>query len=196
MLLVKQLPGTSLGHNVQVIHMWFSLLMWNKGNKFMFAQHTSFCPWKTANRMCKSSWFDLSLKCKQMLFADNLIDNVQMMQWKEYVREFATLSSQSGHINAKILLIKVCSSLVSISSPSSWPRLRTWSTCGDSKVHRDIDNHHHHNHPNHHHHQLHQLSHHAPYLHHYHHDDPLVVTRRYMETWDPGAGGFSKAKQM
>ena len=45
-----------------------------------------------------------------MLSADNMIDNVQMMQWKEYVREFATLSSQSGHINVKVLLIKVCSS--------------------------------------------------------------------------------------
>ena len=26
--------------------------------------------------------------------------------------------------------------------------------------------------------------------------DPLVVTRRYMETWEPGAGGCSRAKQM
>ena len=26
--------------------------------------------------------------------------------------------------------------------------------------------------------------------------DLLVVTRRYMETWEPGAGGCSRAKQM
>ena len=70
-----------------------SLLMWNKGNKFMFAQQTSICPWKNAIRMCKSSWFYLSLRCKELLSADNMIDKVQMMQWKEWKRICHTITS-------------------------------------------------------------------------------------------------------
>ena len=53
MQLLNVKPGTSFGWDwVQLIRHVVLLSFWHKGNKFMFAQQTSFCPWMGANVEC------------------------------------------------------------------------------------------------------------------------------------------------